>query len=74
VRFMVMVRPTKQSEAGLMPDRKLLEAIGKYNEELVKAGALLADEGLQPSSKGRASGFRETHGPSSTGRSRRPRS
>jgi hypothetical protein len=49
---MVMVRATKESEAGVMPDQKLLEAMGKYNEELAKAGVLLAGEGLQPSSKG----------------------
>lgn len=46
MRFMVMVRATKDSEAGIMPDQKLLAAMGKYNEELVKAGVLLAGEGL----------------------------
>ena len=52
MRFMVMVKATKDSEAGVLPDEKLLTAMGKYNEELVKAGVLLAGEGLQPSSKG----------------------
>ena len=52
MRFMVMVRATTQSEAGLMPDEKLLADMGKFNEELVKAGVMLAGEGLQPSSKG----------------------
>jgi hypothetical protein len=47
-----MVKANKQSEAGVPPDPKLLEAMGKYNEELAKAGVLLAGEGLQPSSKG----------------------
>ena len=52
MRFMVMVKATKDSEAGLMPDEKLLAAMGKYNDELVKAGVMLAGEGLHPSSKG----------------------
>ena len=52
MRFMVMVKATKESEAGVMPSQKLLEDMGKYNEELVKAGVILAAEGLQPSSKG----------------------
>src|SRR5215831_5238345 len=52
MRFMVMVRANKDSEAGMMPDAKLLADMGKFNEELVKAGVLLAAEGLQPSSKG----------------------
>jgi hypothetical protein len=52
MRFMVIVRATKESEAGIMPDEKLLADMGKFNEELVKAGVLLAAEGLQPSSKG----------------------
>src|SRR5262245_26101778 len=52
MRFMVIVRATKRSEAGILPDEKLLTAMGKYNEELMKAGVLLAGEGLQPSSKG----------------------
>jgi hypothetical protein len=52
MRFMVMVKATKDSEAGVLPTQELLEAMGKYNEELVKAGIMLAAEGLQPSSKG----------------------
>jgi len=52
MRFMVMVKATKDSEAGVMPTQKLLADMGKFNEELVKAGVLLAGEGLQPSSKG----------------------
>jgi hypothetical protein len=52
MRFMVIVKATKDSEAGIMPSTELLEAMGKYNEELVKAGVMLAGEGLQPSSKG----------------------
>jgi hypothetical protein len=52
MRFMVMVKANKDSEAGVMPEQKLLAAMGKYNEELVKAGVLLAAEGLHPSSKG----------------------
>jgi len=52
MRFMVMVKANKSSEAGVLPDAKLLAAMGKYNEELVKAGVMLAGEGLQPSSKG----------------------
>ena len=52
MRFMIMVRATKESEAGVMPDEKLLADMGKFNEELVKAGVMLAGEGLHPSSKG----------------------
>ena len=52
MRFMVLVKADKNSEAGVLPDEKILTAMGKYNEELVKAGVLLAAEGLQPSSKG----------------------
>ena len=52
MRFMVMVKATNESEAGEMPTTELLEAIGKYNEELVKAGVMLAGEGLHPSSRG----------------------
>jgi len=53
MRFMVIVKADKNSEAGVMPDRKILEAMGKYNEELVKNGIMLAGEGLHPSSKGK---------------------
>jgi len=49
---MVMVKATKDSEAGVLPDEKILTAMGKFNEELVKAGVMLAGEGLQASSKG----------------------
>ena len=52
MRFMVMVKATKNSEAGKLPDQKLLADMGKFNEELVKAGIMLAGEGLQPSAKG----------------------
>ena len=52
MRFMVLVKADKNSEAGVMPDHKLLAEMGKYNEELVKAGVMLAGEGLHPSSKG----------------------
>src|SRR4026209_2406229 len=52
MRFMVMVKADKNTEAGALPDEKLLTEMGKYNEELAKAGVLLAAEGLQPSSKG----------------------
>src|SRR5262245_42520068 len=52
MRFMVLVKATKSSEAGVLPDEKLLAEMGKYNEELTKAGVMLAGEGLQPSSKG----------------------
>jgi hypothetical protein len=52
MRFMVIVKATKNSEAGVMPDERLLSEMGAYNEELAKAGIMLAGEGLQPSSKG----------------------
>jgi len=52
MRFMIIVKATKDSEAGVLPTGELLAAMGKYNEELAKAGILLAGEGLQPSSKG----------------------
>lgn len=52
MRVMVMVRSNADTEAGVMPDEKLLAAMGAYNEELVKAGVMQAGEGLQPSSKG----------------------
>ena len=52
MRVMVMVKATEQSEAGHMPSTELLEAMGRYNEELVKAGVMLAGEGLHPTSKG----------------------
>src|SRR5215831_8637717 len=52
MRFMVIVKATRNSEAGVMPSQKLLADMGKFNEELVKAGVMLAGEGLHPSSKG----------------------
>ena len=52
MKFMVIVKANKESEAGVMPDEHLLAAMGKFNEELVKAGVMLAAEGLHPSSKG----------------------
>jgi len=68
MRFMVIVKATKDSEAGVMPSEKLLTDMGKYNEELAKAGVMLAGEGLHPSSKGarvKFSGSNRTvtHGP-----------
>ena len=63
MRFMVMVKATKDSEAGVMPSEKLLAEMGKFNEELVNAGVLLAGDGLHPSSKGarvRFSGAKRT--------------
>jgi len=63
MRFMIIVKASKDSEAGVMPDEKLLAAMGKFNEELVKAGVMLAGEGLHPSSKGarvRFSGAKRT--------------
>ena len=63
MRFMVIVKADKNSEAGVLPDEKLLADMGKYNEELAKAGVLLAGEGLHPSSKGariRFSGTKRT--------------
>lgn len=53
MRVMVIVKGTKNSEAGVMPDEKLLEEMTKYNEELVKAGIMLAGEGLHPSKNGK---------------------
>jgi hypothetical protein len=63
MRFMVIVKANKNSEAGVLPDEKLLAEMGKFNEELAKAGVMLAAEGLQPSSKGariRFSGAKRT--------------
>ena len=63
MRVMVLVKATTDSEAGAMPSTELLEAMGKYNEELVKAGIMLAGEGLKPSSQGKRVAF---DGPSRT--------
>ncbi len=52
MRVMVLVKANKDSEAGILPDKKILTEMGKFNEELVKAGVMLAGEGLHPSSKG----------------------
>lgn len=52
MRYMVIVKGDEKSEAGVLPDKELLEQMGKFNEELVKAGIMLAGEGLHPSSKG----------------------
>ena len=63
MRFMILVKANKRSEAGELPDEKLLTDMGKYNEDLVKAGVMLAGEGLHPSSKGarvRFSGAKRT--------------
>ena len=61
MRCMVIVRATKESEAGGMPDTELLTKMGQFNEELVKAGIMLAGEGLQPSSKGKRVRFSGTN-------------
>ena len=53
MRVMVIVKASKESEAGVLPDTEILTQMGKYNEELVKAGIMLAGEGLQPTSKGK---------------------
>lgn len=57
MRVMVIVKATKNSEQGLMPNKQLLAAMGNYNEELVKAGVMLGGEGLHPSSKGKRLSF-----------------
>jgi len=60
MRFMVIVKASKESEAGVMPSQKLLAEMGKYNEQLVKAGVMLAGEGLHPTSKGKRVRFSGT--------------
>jgi len=63
MRFMILVKADKNTEAGVLPDEKLLTAMGKYNEELVNAGVMLAGEGLHPTSRGarvRFSGAKRT--------------
>ena len=52
MRFMVIVKSSKESETGVLPSQEILEKMGKFNEELVKAGVMLAGEGLHPSSRG----------------------
>ncbi len=59
MRFMILVKATKDSEAGVLPDKKMLTEMGKFNEELVNAGVMLAGEGLQSSSKGTRVRFSE---------------
>ncbi len=59
MRFMIIVKADKNSEAGVLPDKKILTEMGKFNEELVKAGVMLAGEGLHPSSKGARVRFSE---------------
>ena len=59
MRVMVMVKATPESEAGVMPSTELLAAMGRFNEELVEAGGMLAGEGLQPSAKGKRVYFGE---------------
>ena len=61
MRVMVIVKANKQSEAGQMPDEKLLREMGQFNEELSKAGLILAADGLHPSSKGKRVKFSGTH-------------
>ena len=63
MRVMVLVKATKDSEAGVMPSTELLAAMGRFNEELVKAGIMMAGEGLKPSSQGKRVAF---DGPSRT--------
>lgn len=63
MRFMIIIKATKDSEAGVMPSQQLLSEMGKFNEELVQAGVMLAGDGLHPSAKGarvRFSGTRRT--------------
>ena len=61
MRVMVIVKANEESEAGVMPNEEILTAMGKYNEELVKAGVMLEGEGLQPSSKGKRVKFQGTN-------------
>ena len=63
MRFMVMVPASKESEAGVLPDEKILTEMGKFNEGMVKAGVMLAGEGLHPSSRAPASSSSEGSGP-----------
>lgn len=74
MKVIVLVKANKESEAGILPTKELFAEMGKYNEELVKAGVMLAAEGLRPSSKGARVKFSGTSGRQSMGRSRRPRS
>jgi hypothetical protein len=72
MRVMVLVKASPESEAGVMPSTELLEAMGRFNEELVRAGVMVAGEGLHPSARGSACASRAPSAPSSTARSPRP--
>ena len=74
MRVMVLVKATKDSEAGVMPSAELLEAMGRFNEELADAGILQAGDGLQPSAKGKRVAFDGPSDRSPAGRSTRPAS
>ena len=74
MRFMVLVKANEDSEAGVMPSEHMLTEMGKFNEELVKAGVMLAGEACTPARTARGSSSRATSGPSWTGPSPRPRS
>ena len=69
MKVLVIVKATQASEAGIMPDTELLTAMGKYNDELVKAGLMLDGVGLTPSSRGAGCGSREPRAQSSMARS-----
>lgn len=66
MRFMLLVKATEESEAGKMPSQEMLDAMTKFNEEMVRAGIMLAGEGLQPSSKGARVTFRGRSAPTVT--------
>ena len=63
MRVMVIVKASKESEAGVMPDTEALAAMGKYNDQLANAGIMLAGEGLHPTSKGKRVRFSGTNAP-----------
>ena len=71
MRFMVIVKASKDTEAGVMPSTEMLTAMGKFNEELVKAGVMQAGEGLHPTRRARGSNIAE-RAASAAGRSRSP--
>ena len=72
MKFMILMKATPQSEAGVMPSERLLREMGRFNESLIKAGVLLAGEGLHPSSRVHASGSRPPRPPLNKARSRKP--
>jgi hypothetical protein len=74
MRFMMLVKASKESEAGEFPSKELIAAMGQFNEEMVKAGVMIAGEGLQPSSKGTRVTFSGSKRTFTDGPSRRPRS